>query len=73
MAGGAAAYAIARRRGDEPIPALLIGGVSALAGSYAGAAYRKWTTGKVPPIAAAVVEDVAALAIGAVVVGTVLD
>ncbi|OZC54521.1 hypothetical protein CH289_09655 [Rhodococcus sp. RS1C4] len=67
VAGAGAAYAIARRSGDHPIPAAVVGGVSAVAGSYAGHAYRAWASKRVPPVAAALVEDVVALSIGAVV------
>ncbi|WP_230594117.1 hypothetical protein [Rhodococcoides fascians] len=41
--------------------------MSAVAGSYAGHAYRAWASKRVPPVAAALVEDVVALSIGAVV------
>lgn len=67
-AGSGAAFVVARRLGDDPIPAAVIGGLSAIAASYAGHAYRAWASKKVPPIAAALVEDAVALSIGAAVV-----
>lgn len=66
-AGAGAAYVVARRLGQEPIAAAVIGGLSALAGSYAGHAYRSWASKQVPPVAAALVEDAVALSIGAAV------
>ncbi len=69
IAGAAAAYGIARRGGNDPVWSAVIGGLSAVAGSYAGNIYRGWASTKVPPLAAAAVEDVAALAIGAAVLG----
>lgn len=66
-AGSGAAFVVARRLGDDPIPAAVIGGLSAIAASYAGHAYRVWASKQVPPIAAALVEDAVALSIGAVV------
>lgn len=66
-AGAGAAYAVARRGGEDPIPAVIIGGLSAVAGSYAGHAYRAWASKRVPPVAAAVAEDAVALSIGAAV------
>lgn len=67
LAGAGAAYAIARRRGEDVVPATLIGGLSAVAGSYAGHRYRAWASKRVPPLTAAVVEDAVALSIGAAV------
>ncbi|SNT26377.1 hypothetical protein [Rhodococcoides kyotonense] len=71
LAGVGAAYAIARRTGENPVLSAVIGGVTSVAGSYAGASYRGWASKKVPPVAAAVVEDAAALAIGAAVLDRV--
>ncbi|MDJ0394373.1 hypothetical protein QMK17_13655 [Rhodococcus sp. G-MC3] len=67
LAGSGAAFAIARRRGEDPVAAVVIGGLSAVAGSFTGHAYRGWAPKRVPPLAAAVVEDVLALSIGAAV------
>jgi uncharacterized membrane protein len=67
LAGAGGAYAVARAVGNDPIPAAVIGGLSAVAGSYAGHAYRGWASTTVPPVAAAVVEDAVAVAIGAAV------
>ncbi|MET4047309.1 hypothetical protein BJD99_08655 [Rhodococcus sp. 1163] len=72
VAGGGAAFAIARRRDEDTIPAAIIGGLSAIAGSYAGHAYRGWASTRIPPLAAAVVEDLVALAVGAAVAKQVL-
>lgn len=72
VAGGGAAFAIARRRDEDTIPAAIIGGLSTVAGSYAGHAYRGWASTRIPPLAAAVVEDLVALAIGAAVAKEVL-
>ncbi|MCZ4077398.1 hypothetical protein O1W68_05530 [Rhodococcus sp. H36-A4] len=67
VAGGGAAFAIARRRDEDAIPAAIIGGLSAVAGSYAGHAYRGWASTRIPPLAAALAEDLVALTIGAAV------
>ncbi|WP_072805718.1 hypothetical protein [Rhodococcoides yunnanense] len=71
-AGTGAAYVIARKTGEAPIPAAVVGGLTAIAGSYAGHAYRGWASTKIPPLAAAAVEDVVALAVGAAVLREVL-
>ncbi|MGA9873907.1 MAG: hypothetical protein WBQ44_22550 [Rhodococcus sp. (in: high G+C Gram-positive bacteria)] len=72
-AGAAGAYALARRAGDDQVSATLIGAVSAIAGSYAGYSYRGWASKRIAPLAAALVEDVAALAIGAAAVRDVRE
>lgn len=70
-AGAGAAYVVARRLGEDPVPAAVIGGLTAVVGSYAGHAYRSWASKRVPPIAAALVEDAVALSIGAAVLNEV--
>lgn len=70
VAGAGAAYALARRRDENVAVAAVVGGLSAVAGSYAGHAYRAWASTTVPPLAAAIAEDVAALAIGAAVLSS---
>lgn len=71
LAGAGGAYAVARALGNDPVPAAVIGGLSAVAGSYAGHAYRGWASTTVPPLAAAVAEDAVALGIGAAVLAEV--
>lgn len=71
VAGAGAAYVVARRLGEDAIPAAVIGGLTAIVGSYAGHAYRGWASKRVPPIAAALVEDAVALSIGATVLNEV--
>lgn len=63
-AGGLGAYGLADTpdRSARAI-AVAIGCAGALAGSYAGAAYRTAASKKVPPLAAAVAEDIAANAL----------
>nr|WP_296771496.1 hypothetical protein [Rhodococcus sp. (in: high G+C Gram-positive bacteria)] len=72
LAGSGAAFVIARRLGEDPAVPAVIGGLSAVAGSYTGHAYRGWASKRVNPLAAAVVEDVVALALGAAVLNEVL-
>lgn len=67
VAGGAAAYAIARVQRESVTPAIVIGAASAVAASYAGHTYRGWASTQVPPLAAAAVEDAVALGLGAAV------
>lgn len=68
-AGGLGAYGLARTK--EPAAAALAigtGSAAALVGSYAGAAYRGAAATKVPPLAAAVAEDLAANALAYVTI-----
>ena len=63
-AGGLGAHSLTRRDDPETVAAaIVIGSVAALAGSYAGATYRSAASRKVPPIVAALAEDVAAYAL----------
>jgi len=63
-AGGLGAHSLTRRDAPDTVAAaVVLGSVAALAGSYAGAAYRSVASTKVPPIAAALAEDVAANAL----------
>lgn len=73
VAGGGAAYAIASARREAVLPAAAIGAASAIAGSYTGHAYRGWASKKVPPLAAALVEDAVALGIGVAVLSQVSE
>ncbi len=63
-AGGLGAHSLTRRDDPETVViAVVVGSVASLAGSYAGAAYRSAASKKVPPIAAALAEDVTANAL----------
>jgi uncharacterized membrane protein len=68
VAGGLGAYGLARRAHPVEVEgrprtaaiAVGIGSAAALAGSYAGAAYRSAAAKKVPPVVGALAEDVVA-------------
>ncbi len=75
LAVGASVFAIAGEIVMDKLPSTpsrlsppaLGGGLSAVTGSYAGHAYRWWASTRIPPLAAALAEDLVALTIGAAV------
>ncbi|WP_337062701.1 hypothetical protein [Kineococcus sp. G2] len=60
VTGAVGAAALARREHSRALLPALAGLAGAVAGSYAGAAWRAWAGERVPDVDAAVVEDVAA-------------
>lgn len=63
VAGGAGAYALARRNGTDTVQAAALGAAGSLAGSKVGAQYRAWVSTRVPSLAGAIAEDAAAQAL----------
>ena len=63
LAGGLAADAIARRRDGNRAVGVVAGMLGALAGAYAGAAYRDAASRRFPPVLCALLEDGAAIAL----------
>ncbi|GGF92606.1 hypothetical protein GCM10007304_03060 [Rhodococcoides trifolii] len=59
-AGGAGAYALARRDGTDRVQAAVLGAAGSLAGSWGGSRYRAWASTKAPALAGALAEDVVA-------------
>ncbi|WP_206517989.1 hypothetical protein [Rhodococcus sp. X156] len=64
--GGAGAVALSRREHAQPLVPATVGALGAFAGSHAGAAWRSWAAGRMPDWQAALVEDVASVALAAV-------
>lgn len=66
LSGGLAGFTLARRRKVNPLTATLLGAAAALASSYAFSRLRLAAVDKlhVPKLAAALMEDAAALSLG---------
>jgi len=62
-AGAGGGAALAKGAGCAPAAPAAVGAAGALAGSYAGAAWRTWSSVRAPALAGALVEDVVAVAL----------
>jgi uncharacterized membrane protein len=65
LAGAGGSAVLARRQGSSPVLPVVIGGLGAAAGSFAGFSWRKAAADRVPDWQAAMVEDAAVLALAA--------
>ncbi|MCV2396170.1 hypothetical protein OEB99_17805 [Actinotalea sp. M2MS4P-6] len=61
--GAIGAVVLARRAGGAPVPAALVGGAAAVAGSFLGIGWRRGARGHLPDLGAALIEDAAVLAL----------
>lgn len=65
VSGAIGGAVIARRAGRGPVPAALVGGAAALAGSFLGIGWRRAAVGHLPAVPAALIEDVVVLGLAA--------
>ncbi len=65
LSGAIGGVVIARRAGRGPVPAAVLGGAAALAGSCLGFGWRRAAVGHLPAVPAALIEDVVVLGLAA--------
>lgn len=65
LSGAIGGAVIARRAGRRPVPAAVLGGAAALAGSYLGIGWRRSADGHLPAVPAALIEDMVVLGLAA--------
>ncbi len=65
VSGAIGGAVLARRAGRGPVPAAVLGGAAALAGSFLGIGWRRAAVGHLPAVPAALIEDAAVLGLAA--------